>query len=178
MSDKGERRRSQLNTIVSDKMKARITRLAQEQGRSQGQVAELLLERAFHYDELLAGLNTTLEQIRLGHLERALLDAGYFPIQTAYGKAWLTREHPLKHDRTELEVAAEALAVSPLQAGQGSPLQLGQRGPLEAGQGSPLQLGQRGPLEAGQGSPSQAGSHAEQLARLEARVRKLEKKRT
>jgi predicted DNA-binding protein len=130
MSEKGERRRSQLNTIVSDEMKTRITQLAEEQGRSQGQVVELLLERAFDYDELLAGLNTTLERIRQGHLERALEDAGYFPIRTGFGKAWYPPGHPLLHGRSGLEArdkgdhlnpAAEALAGSPLQAGHGTP---------------------------------------------------------
>jgi hypothetical protein len=131
MSEKGERRRSQLNTIVSDEMKARITELAEEQGRSQGQVVELLLERAFQYDELLAGLNTTLERIRQGHLEGALQDAGYSPIRTGFGKVWLPPGHPLVHGRSAFEArdrgehvnsAVEAIAGSPLQLGHGSAL--------------------------------------------------------
>jgi hypothetical protein len=100
MATAGKARRTQISVIVSPELKTDIERLAKEQGRSQGQIVELMLERARDYDALLAGLNTTLQQIRQGNLESALREAGYTSVHSSYGKVWLPPGYPLLHGRS------------------------------------------------------------------------------
>ena len=89
------RKRVQLNVIVSAETKQLIERLARESDRSQGQVAEALIERSIVYDSVIAAMNRTLDDIRRGHIEEAFRSDGYTPLKTPYGQIWVPRDFPL-----------------------------------------------------------------------------------
>jgi hypothetical protein len=90
-------KRVQLNVIVTAATKALIERLAAETGRSQGQVAELLIEKAITYDQTVAAMNRSLEDIQRGNVEAALQRMGHIPVRSPHGKIWLPPNYPVAH---------------------------------------------------------------------------------
>jgi hypothetical protein len=90
-----ERKRIQLGLIVTAETKATIDKLAEDSGRSQSQVAEMLIERALQYDRMLAAMNTTIDEIRRGNFDGAAQNEGYHPVRSPYGKIWLPPGYPL-----------------------------------------------------------------------------------
>ena len=88
-------KRLQMGIIVSRKTKETIEKLARDTGQSQGQVCELLLEKAIHYDNMVLAMGRTMEAVRDGNLETAFRRAGYTPINSPYGKIWVPASYPL-----------------------------------------------------------------------------------
>ena len=91
-----ERKRIQLGLIVSADTKATIDKLADDSGRTQSQVAEWLIERALHYDNVIAAMNATFDEIKRGNLEGAFQREGYHPVRSPYGKIWYPPDYPLQ----------------------------------------------------------------------------------
>jgi hypothetical protein len=90
-------KRVQLNVIITAATKRLIEKLAEETGRSQGQVAELLIEKAITYDQTVAALNRSLEDIGRGNVEAALQRMGHIPVRSPHGKIWLPPNYPVAH---------------------------------------------------------------------------------
>jgi hypothetical protein len=90
---KGER--TQIGVIVGGKTKALLLKAMQESGRTISREAEHLIEKALAYDDMLAAMKRTLEDIRRGNLEAALHRDGY-PMQRQVidGKAWKVWAEP------------------------------------------------------------------------------------
>jgi hypothetical protein len=86
--------RVSLGLKVGAEVKRRIDSAARASGRTQSQEAELLIERALHYDRMLGAMNTSLEDIRRGQVEDAFRAAGYRWHHTPYGKIWLPPGYP------------------------------------------------------------------------------------
>ena len=95
------RKRIQLGLIVSAETKATIDKLAAESERTQSQVAEMLIERALHYDKTLAAMNETFDEIRRRNFEAALQREGYHPVRSPYGKIWYPPDYPLQRSGFE-----------------------------------------------------------------------------
>jgi hypothetical protein len=90
-----ERKRIQLGLIVTAETKATIDKLAADSGRTQSQVAEMLIERVLQYDKMLTAMNTTLDEIKRGNFEGALHREGYHPVRSPHGKIWLPPGYPV-----------------------------------------------------------------------------------
>jgi hypothetical protein len=90
-------KRLQLGIIVSRKTKETIEKLARDTGQSQGQVCEVLIEKAIYLDSLVAAMGRTMEAIRDGNIETAFRRAGYVPFNSSYGKIWVPASYPLTH---------------------------------------------------------------------------------
>jgi hypothetical protein len=86
--------RMSLGLKVGADVKRRIDSAARASGRTQSQEAELLIERALHYDRMLSAMNTSLEQIRRGQVENAFRAEGYRAMHSPYGKVWVPRDYP------------------------------------------------------------------------------------
>jgi hypothetical protein len=88
-------KRFSLGLKVTAETKAVIDREAQRTGRSQSQVAELLIEKALTYDQIISGLNQSLEDVRSGRIEAAFQREGYRWVHSPFGKIWLPKDHPI-----------------------------------------------------------------------------------
>jgi predicted DNA-binding protein len=96
-AEKGER--YSLGLIVTAEMKQFIDDTAKATGRTQSQVAELLMEKAVAYDRMLSAMNTSLEEIRRGQIEAAFRAAGFTAIHSPYGKIWVPKDYPMERSR-------------------------------------------------------------------------------
>jgi hypothetical protein len=88
-------KRFSLGLKVTAETKAVIDREARNTGRSQSQVAELLIEKALTYDQIISALNQSLEDVRRGQTEAAFQREGYRWVHSTYGKIWLPKDHPI-----------------------------------------------------------------------------------
>jgi hypothetical protein len=95
----GKSERVSLGLRVTAVIKRHIDAAARASGRTQSQEAEILIERALTYDDLLQAMHTTLANVTKGNVEAAFRSAGYRWIHTAYGKIWVPKEYPLKQIR-------------------------------------------------------------------------------
>jgi hypothetical protein len=77
MKEPAEGERISLGLKVTAEMKAKIDAVAKESGRTQSQEVERLIERALHYDMMLAAMNTTVEEIVNGNVKAAMHKVGY-----------------------------------------------------------------------------------------------------
>ena len=80
------RERFSLGLVVTAEMKQLIDETAKATGRTQSQVAELLMERAVQYDRTIAAINRSLDEIRRGNIEAAFRAEGYTPVHSPYGQ--------------------------------------------------------------------------------------------
>ena len=94
-----KRERFSLGLIVTAEMKQLIDETAKATGRTQSQVAELLMERAVQYDRTIAAMNRSLDEIRRGNIEAAFRGEGYTPVHSPYGKIWHPPGYPLEQSR-------------------------------------------------------------------------------
>jgi hypothetical protein len=95
------RKRIQLGLIVTAETKAVIDEEAQRSGRTQSQVAEILIERALQYDKMLTAMNTTFDEIKRGNFEGALHREGYHPVRSPHGKIWYPPNYPIQRSGFE-----------------------------------------------------------------------------
>jgi hypothetical protein len=84
-----------LGLKVCAEVKKLIDEEARRSGRTQSQVAELLIEKAIAFDRIVSGMNTTMEAIRRGNFEAAARAEGYRAVHSPYGNIWLPRDYPL-----------------------------------------------------------------------------------
>jgi hypothetical protein len=89
------RKRHQIGLIVSAEMKALLVERAKATDMTQSQVAEELMKKALHYDQMLSAMNTTMGNIRAGNLEAAFRAEGYTSVHSPYGKIWLPPGYPI-----------------------------------------------------------------------------------
>jgi hypothetical protein len=94
-----KRERQQIGLIVTAEMKRLIDEMAKASGRTQSQVAELLMEKAVQYDRTIAAMNKSLDEIRRGNIEGAFRAEGYTPIHSPYGKIWHPPGYPIERSR-------------------------------------------------------------------------------
>jgi hypothetical protein len=87
--------RYSLGLKVTAETKNFIDREAKRSGRTQSQVAELLIEKALVFERVVAGMNTTMDEIRRGNVEAAFRAEGYRWVHSPYGKIWLPHDYPL-----------------------------------------------------------------------------------
>jgi predicted DNA-binding protein len=85
-----------LGLRVSAEIKQLLDDTARRTGSTQSQVAERLIDRALHYDQMLSAMNTTMDEIRRGNLEGAFRSEGYSSINSPYGKIWVPRDYPIE----------------------------------------------------------------------------------
>ena len=81
-------KRVSLGLKVTAEIKRLIDQEAEKSGRTQSQVAELLIERALQYDRTLQAMNTTLADMEKGNVETTLRRMGYTPVHDTRGKIW------------------------------------------------------------------------------------------
>jgi hypothetical protein len=91
----GRAERYSLGLIVTAEMKRLIDETAKATGRTQSQVAELLMEKAVTYDRMIAAMNRSLDEIRRGNIEAAFRAEGYTPVHNPHGKIWLPPGYPI-----------------------------------------------------------------------------------
>jgi hypothetical protein len=94
-----KRERFSLGLIVTAEMKQLIDETAKATGRTQSQVAELLMERAVQYDRTIAAMNRSLDEIRRDNIEAAFRAEGYTPEHSPYGKIWYPPGYPIGRSR-------------------------------------------------------------------------------
>lgn len=97
-----ERRRIQLGLIVSAETKALIEEEAQRSGRTQSQVAEMLIEKSLTYERTIAAMNATLDALQHRNIHSAMMHEGYHPQRTRYGMAYLPPATPLDRSGFQL----------------------------------------------------------------------------
>jgi hypothetical protein len=90
---KGER--TTLGVIISGGTKARLLKAMQKSGRTLSGEAAAMIEKAFAYDDWLAGQKQTLEEMERGNVEMVLHRLGY-PMQRNVidGKTWKVWAEP------------------------------------------------------------------------------------
>jgi hypothetical protein len=88
-------KRFALGLKVTAETKRIIDEEARRSGRTQSQVAELLIEKALTYDGMIAAMNQSLEDLRRHQFDAALQREGFRPLNTKYGRGYLPREFPL-----------------------------------------------------------------------------------
>jgi hypothetical protein len=101
------RERYSLGLIVTAEMKRLIDETARATGRTQSQVAELLMEKAVQYDRTIAAMNKSLDEIRRGNIEGAFRAEGYTPVHSPYGKIWHPPGYPIERSRFITEEEAQ-----------------------------------------------------------------------
>src|SRR3954462_5368790 len=89
------RTRYPLGLIVTAELKRTIDEMAKPGGRTQSQVAELRMEKAITYDQMLAAMNRSLESIRRGNIEAAFREEGYVSARSPYGMIWYPPSSPI-----------------------------------------------------------------------------------
>jgi hypothetical protein len=99
--------RYSLGLIVTAEMKRLIDETAKATGRTQSQVAELLMEKAVQYDRTIAAMNKSLDEIRRGNVEAAFRAEGYTPVHSPYGKIWHPPGYPIERSRFITEEEAQ-----------------------------------------------------------------------
>jgi hypothetical protein len=87
-------RRIPVSLRMTPAAKERLDASALANGRSQSAEIEALIEKALNYDEVLQGMRTSVAEIAKGNVEGAFRSAGYTPLHTPHGTAWLPPGHP------------------------------------------------------------------------------------
>jgi hypothetical protein len=80
-----KRRRIQVGLIVSAEIKQRLVQAASQTGLTQSQIAERLIERAFHDDVMFAAMSTTVEQVKENWIGQQLRAKGLTKTYTGPG---------------------------------------------------------------------------------------------
>ena len=82
-------KRAPLSLLVRPEIKRLIDARAKANSRTQSQEAEMMIEKAFAFDDWLAGQKRTLEEMGRGNVEAELRRLGY-PMQRQIldGKVW------------------------------------------------------------------------------------------
>jgi hypothetical protein len=98
--------RVSLGLRVRPEIKKAIDKAATDNGRTQAQEAEFLIERGLAVDQILAAMGTTAAQIAKGNLEAELLRSGAVRIRLTDGELWcLDSNSPLLSRRIFKEPA-------------------------------------------------------------------------
>src|SRR5262245_22598699 len=81
--------RAPLSLLVRPEIKQLVDKRAKASGRTQSQEAEMVIERAFARDELIAAIGTDDSKLTDSVFRRT-----HVPLHTSHGIIWFPKEHP------------------------------------------------------------------------------------
>jgi hypothetical protein len=87
-------KRAPLSLLVTPKLKRRVEKAAQDNGRTMAAEAEALIEQGLAVTDVLTSMNTTLPELAQGRAEANFRERGYAWTHTPYGKIWWPPGHP------------------------------------------------------------------------------------